>query len=187
MVQQPVETLSKGYKRRVGLAQAILHDPPVLVLDEPTDGLDPNQKAEVRDLIRAMAPDKAVILSTHILEEVDEVCTRTVLIAEGKVLADETPERLRSRDALYRAVRVECAAPEGEVRAAFEAIAGVGRVEVEAADARVCALVVPEDRALLAERVDGVCRDKGWAVHTLEVENGSLVRVFHDLTRGGAR
>jgi ABC-2 type transport system ATP-binding protein len=91
---QPVETLSKGFKRRVGLAQALLHDPPVLVLDEPTDGLDPNQKREVRALIQRMAPDKAIVISTHLLEEVDAVCTRAMVIAHGKVLADATPAEL---------------------------------------------------------------------------------------------
>jgi ABC-2 type transport system ATP-binding protein len=91
---QPVETLSKGFKRRVGLAQALLHDPPVLVLDEPTDGLDPNQKHEVRRLIARMAPDKAIVISTHILEEVDAVCTRAIVIARGRIVADATPQAL---------------------------------------------------------------------------------------------
>jgi len=91
---QTVETLSKGFKRRVGLAQALLHDPPVLVLDEPTDGLDPNQKHEVRNLIARMAPQKAIVISTHILEEVDAVCTRAIIIARGKVVADGTPAEL---------------------------------------------------------------------------------------------
>lgn len=93
---QPIETLSKGFKRRVGLAQSLLHDPPVLVLDEPTDGLDPNQKHEVRELIRRMAPEKAIVISTHILEEVDAVCTRAIIIAHGKVLADSTPKALEA-------------------------------------------------------------------------------------------
>ncbi|MBU6497423.1 MAG: ABC transporter ATP-binding protein [Rhodospirillales bacterium] len=91
---QPVETLSKGFKRRVGLASALLHDPPVLVLDEPTDGLDPNQKHEVRTLIARMAPQKAIIISTHILEEVDAVCTRAIVIARGRIVADATPKAL---------------------------------------------------------------------------------------------
>jgi ABC-2 type transport system ATP-binding protein len=94
---QPVETLSKGFKRRVGLAQALLHDPPVLVLDEPTDGLDPNQKHEVRTLIARMAPQKAIVISTHILEEVDAVCTRAMIIAQGRVVADATPGELEKR------------------------------------------------------------------------------------------
>ena len=95
--KQTIETLSKGYKQRVGFAQALLHDPPVLVLDEPTDGLDPNQKNEVRALIRSMAAEKAVILSTHILEEVDALCTRVIIISRGKVVVDETPAQLRAR------------------------------------------------------------------------------------------
>lgn len=90
----PIETLSKGFRRRVGLAQALLHDPDVLVLDEPTDGLDPNQKHEVRALIQRMAHDKAIIISTHILEEVDAVCTRAIVIAAGRVVADATPAEL---------------------------------------------------------------------------------------------
>jgi ABC-2 type transport system ATP-binding protein len=94
---QPVETLSKGFKRRVGLAQALLHNPPVLVLDEPTDGLDPNQKHEVRALIERMAPEKAIVISTHILEEVDAVCTRAIVIARGRVVADGTPAELETR------------------------------------------------------------------------------------------
>jgi ABC-2 type transport system ATP-binding protein len=94
---QTIETLSKGFKRRVGLAQALLHDPPALVLDEPTDGLDPNQKHEVRQLIRRMAPEKAIIISTHILEEVEAVCTRAVIIASGRIVADDTPAELQTR------------------------------------------------------------------------------------------
>jgi ABC-2 type transport system ATP-binding protein len=95
---QLVETLSKGFKRRVGLAQALLHDPPVLVLDEPTDGLDPNQKHEVRRLIERMAPDKAIVISTHILEEVDAVCSRAIVIANGRIVADATPRQLAERN-----------------------------------------------------------------------------------------
>ena len=94
---QPVETLSKGFKRRVGLAQALLHDPEVLILDEPTDGLDPNQKREVRKLIADMRADKAIIISTHILEEVDAVCTRAIVIANGRIVADATPAELEKR------------------------------------------------------------------------------------------
>jgi len=94
---QTIETLSKGYKQRVGFAQALIHNPPALILDEPTDGLDPNQKNEVRALIKNMAAEKAVILSTHILEEVDAICTRVIIIARGRVVADETPAALRAR------------------------------------------------------------------------------------------
>jgi ABC-2 type transport system ATP-binding protein len=108
--RQTIETLSKGYKQRVGFAQALLHDPPVLVLDEPTDGLDPNQKNEVRALIKSMAVEKAVILSTHILEEVEAICTRVIIISQGRVVADETPAQLQARqpgarlDAIFRSL-----------------------------------------------------------------------------------
>jgi len=94
---QPIETLSKGFKRRVGLAQALMHDPPVLVLDEPTDGLDPNQKHEVRGLIARISPEKAIVISTHILEEVDAVCSRAIIIAGGRIVADSTPKELETR------------------------------------------------------------------------------------------
>jgi ABC-2 type transport system ATP-binding protein len=97
VLDQATETLSKGFKRRVGLAQAILHDPDVLILDEPTDGLDPNQKHEVRELIRSMAADKLIVISTHILEEVEAVCSRAIIIADGRVLVDETPLALAAR------------------------------------------------------------------------------------------
>lgn len=97
VLEQAIETLSKGFKRRVGLAQALLHDPQVLILDEPTDGLDPNQKHEVRTLINAMSKDKIIVISTHILEEVDAVCNRAIIIAAGRILADDTPQALAAR------------------------------------------------------------------------------------------
>jgi ABC-2 type transport system ATP-binding protein len=97
VMNQPIETLSKGFKRRVGFAQAILHDPDILILDEPTDGLDPNQKYQVRELIKEMARDKAIIISTHILEEVEAVCSRAVIIAAGRVVFDDTPEKLKAK------------------------------------------------------------------------------------------
>jgi ABC-2 type transport system ATP-binding protein len=92
---QTIETLSKGYRRRVGLAQALIHDPPVLILDEPTDGLDPNQKHEVRQLINSIAKHKCIIVSTHILEEVEAICSRMIIIARGKILVDSTPDALK--------------------------------------------------------------------------------------------
>ena len=111
VLQQTIETLSKGFKRRVGLAQAIVHDPKVLILDEPTDGLDPVQKHEVRTLISEIAREKTIIISTHILEEVDAVCTRAMIIARGRLVADDTPAGLRSR------------APSGRLDDVFRAIA----------------------------------------------------------------
>src|SRR6185437_4636098 len=106
VLHQPIETLSKGYRRRVGVAQALLHDPEVLILDEPTDGLDPNQKHEMRGLISGMAKDKAIVISTHLLEEVEAICTRAVIIARGKMVADGTPEELSQRSRYYNAVSI---------------------------------------------------------------------------------
>jgi ABC-2 type transport system ATP-binding protein len=111
VLHQSIDTLSKGFRRRVGLAQAILHDPKVLILDEPTDGLDPIQKHEVRTLISEMSRDKIIVISTHILEEVDAVCTRAIIIARGKVVADDTPSGLRAR------------APSGRLDDVFRAVA----------------------------------------------------------------
>ena len=121
VLNQATETLSKGFKRRVGLAQAILHDPDVLILDEPTDGLDPNQKHEVRELIRSMSADKLVVISTHILEEVQAVCTRAIIIAHGKLLVDDTPAALAAEgggdlDVVFR--RITQAGADGEREAA---------------------------------------------------------------------
>jgi ABC-2 type transport system ATP-binding protein len=109
VLDQSTDTLSKGFKRRVGLAQAILHDPAVLILDEPTDGLDPNQKHEVRELIRSMSAEKLIVISTHILEEVEAVCTRAMIIADGRLLVDETPQALAAQgdgdlDAVFRRI-----------------------------------------------------------------------------------
>ena len=109
VLDQRIETLSKGYRRRVGLAQAIVHDPEVLILDEPTDGLDPNQKHEVRELIGAMAKDKIIVISTHLLEEVEAVCNRAIIIAHGKILADDTPDALIRRSRFHNAVTLSFA------------------------------------------------------------------------------
>ena len=98
VMHQPIGTLSKGYRRRVGLAQTLVHDPPVLILDEPTDGLDPNQKHEVRQLIKRLAKEKCIIISTHILEEVDAICNRIVIISQGRIREDSTPDDLRKRE-----------------------------------------------------------------------------------------
>jgi ABC-2 type transport system ATP-binding protein len=116
VMHQPIGTLSKGYRRRVGLAQALANDPPVLILDEPTDGLDPNQKHDVRQLIKKLAPKKSIIISTHLLEEVDAVCNRIVIINRGRILVDSTPKELRAKegselDRVFRKLTTRRAAP----------------------------------------------------------------------------
>src|SRR4051794_13076390 len=114
VLNQPIETLSKGFQRRVGGAQALLHDPPVLVLDDPTNGLDPNQKHEMRSIIRTMQPEKAIVISTHLLDEVEAVCSRAIIIARGRVLADDAPIALAARAPRHNAARLKVvAAAEG--------------------------------------------------------------------------
>ena len=130
VLNQSIDTLSKGFKRRVGLAQAILHDPEVLVLDEPTDGLDPNQKHEVRTLIRNMASEKAIILSTHILEEVQAVCTRAMIIAKGKVVTDGTPADLEGQSPTHNTVLLTIRGCDVyEVQGRLTNVNGVNKVE----------------------------------------------------------
>jgi ABC-2 type transport system ATP-binding protein len=136
---RPIETLSKGFKRRVGLAQAILLDPEVLILDEPTDGLDPNQKHEVRDLLANMAGDKVIVISTHILEEVEAVCSRAIVIGKGRLLADAPPQQLQARSRYHGAVTCVVAAQEAErAIGLIKGLSAVAQVEAEnASDARV--------------------------------------------------
>jgi len=184
VLEQPIDTLSKGFKRRVGLAQALLHDPPVLILDEPTDGLDPNQKHEVRALINALAPDKAIVLSTHLLEEVDAVCTRAIVIASGKILADATPLSLAARSRFHNAVRVALAGSVRDAALSLQRLPGVASVEETAEPEGTALLVFPrEGRAILGEITDLV-RTAGWPIRTLRVERGRLDDVFRSITGG---
>ena len=195
VLEQPIETLSKGFKRRVGLAQSILHDPEVLILDEPTDGLDPNQKHEVRSLIREMAPRKAIILSTHLLEEVDAVCSRAVIISAGRIVSDGTPEELHARAAGHNAVTLTLRGVDAETaRAALRAVAGVREVEAEGADgeaggedstadsAGVRLRVHPRDGRAIAVEVSRAAREHGWQVEGLTVDRGRLEEVFRAIT-----
>ena len=187
VLEKPIETLSKGFKRRVGLAQAILHDPPVLILDEPTDGLDPNQKHEVRELIRAMAPDKVIVLSTHILEEVEAVCSRAVIIAGGRLVFDGTPQALMARSALHNAVTISIETADMEhARGAISQLAGVASVQIlQHQENRATLQVLARDGVALAAPVSALSRDQGWQVHGLSVERGRLDDVFRDITRAG--
>jgi len=188
VLHQTLDTLSKGYKRRVGLAQAILHDPEVLILDEPTDGLDPNQKFEVRELISEMSDDKAIILSTHILEEVDAVCSRTVVIAGGRVVADGTPADLEARSEWHNAVSLSLSGvPESDVRSALSNVGGVKSIEIlgngDRAD-QLDVVVFPSGNQSLAADVADILKQRGWHASKLHVERGRLDDVFRDITLG---
>ena len=179
VVQQSIDTLSKGFKRRVGLAQAILHDPKVLVLDEPTDGLDPNQKHEVRALIQAMAKDKTIIVSTHILEEVHAVCNRAIIIARGKVLADDTPAALEARSRFHQAVSLSADNAQA-ARDVLVRIGDVAAVEIDAQDQRVTAFPRP-GKAIFGAVVDALT-SSGIQVREIALEQGRLDEVFRQIT-----
>ena len=183
VLRQPIETLSKGYKRRVGFAQAILHDPEVLIMDEPTDGLDPNQKRLVRDLIRDMVAEKAIVISTHILEEVDAVCNRVVMIAGGRLLADGTPASMRARARDHNALLLRVVPDKLEpARAKIQSIDGVDSVEtVTRRDGTVLMRVPAEARTKAAEIVAALGAD-GIVVEELINEVGMLDDVFYDIT-----
>jgi ABC-2 type transport system ATP-binding protein len=177
---KPIETLSKGYKRRVGLAQAILHDPEILILDEPTDGLDPNQKHQVRELISEMSADKAIVISTHILEEVSAVCSRAVIIAEGKIVFDGSPDDLAGRSPTHNAVTVRVAGAASEIIAQFEGLDAVEKIE--AADDGNRLIIIPKDGAPIIENVSALVRAKGIEVEEIYVDRGQLDDVFRLLT-----
>ncbi len=186
VLQQSIDTLSKGYKRRVGLAQALLHDPEVLILDEPTDGLDPNQKHEVRALINEMASEKAIVISTHLLEEVDAVCSRAIIIARGRIVADGTPRELEARSRFHNAVRVTVRGiAAAELEKALGQISGVAEVTTAAigADAVRCTLIPTDGKALLTE-VSQHVQASNWAVDEFGLESGRLEDVFRSITIG---
>jgi ABC-2 type transport system ATP-binding protein len=183
VMHQPIETLSKGYRRRVGVAQALLHDPDVIILDEPTDGLDPNQKYEMRKIITAMRPEKAIIISTHLLEEVEAVCSRAIIIARGRVLADGTPTELAERSRHHNAVRVSMAGGiDPNIRAEMAALPGVAVVKPVSDPEGDGLIVFPRDgRPVVAEIAD-LARGRGWTITSLRVERGRLDDVFREIT-----
>jgi ABC-2 type transport system ATP-binding protein len=182
VLEQTIETLSKGFRRRVGLAQAIVHDPPVLILDEPTDGLDPNQKHEVRTLINDMARDKIIVISTHILEEVDAVCTRAIIIARGRIVADNTPADLAVKSRYYNAVSVQLDQPSqlAALRTALAALPSVAEVEVSEREGRVTAL--PRGGATILPAVAELGTAQGFKFKELHLESGRLDEVFRSIT-----
>ena len=181
VAHKPIETLSKGFKRRVGLAQAILHDPPILVMDEPTDGLDPNQKHEVRELIREMAKDKAILISTHILEEVDAICDRAIIIAHGSLLFDGTPRQLVAMSSLHNAVRISF---EGDIpTAARDYLGRLDEVaEVIGSTGANQLTVLPGNGASIVRQVTHLARDEDWQIEEVFVETGQLDEVFRRIT-----
>jgi len=175
VLRQSIDTLSKGYKHRTCLAQALIHDPEVLIMDEPTDGLDPNQKHEVRNLIRDLGKKKAIVFSTHILEEVDAACTRAIIIDRGRIVANGTPEELRDMSALAGAVTLSAHG------ASAEKLAELGRVE----DLGGAFRIYPKDKRNAAELARGVVEmvaRENWKVEGMYSERGELDEVFRRIT-----
>lgn len=189
VLEQTIETLSKGYKRRVGMAQALLHDPEILIMDEPTDGLDPNQKHEVRTLIKNMATKKAIIISTHILEEVDAVCSRAIIIAAGRLLFDGTPADLQARSDMHNAVTLQLnRSVAADAQAALQNLDHVDRVEqLHEAGTQVTLLAVPRDGHEIITPISHCIHEHNWAVSSLRVESGRLDDVFRQITQPHAR
>lgn len=178
---QPIETLSKGFKRRVGLAQAILHNPQVLLLDEPTDGLDPNQKHEVRQLIQNMSDDRIILISTHILEEVDALCTRATIIASGKVVADETPEELLQRSRYHHAVTLKLEQPAC-YQTDIQALQAVSATEINLETEEITVFAHKGESIFLPLQQKAL--QENWPVESIQLESGRLDEVFRHITTG---
>ncbi len=184
---QSIETLSKGFRHRTCLAQSIIHDPEILILDEPTDGLDPNQKHEVRALIKRMGRDKAIIFSTHILEEVEAACTRAIIIDRGSVIADGTPDELKAKAQNAGAVLLRASGLAGTgIQQELEKLTEAKKViVVESGDDYIEARVVPAKGKgnELSPAVFKLCKDKGLEIQELRVEQGRLDELFREITK----
>lgn len=183
---QAIDTLSKGYRHRTCLAQAIIHDPEVLILDEPTDGLDPNQKDVVRNLIKEMGKTKCIIFSTHILEEVEACCSRAIIIDQGRIVADGTPDELRRRATRAGNVHVKIEGASGSsLRQELASLRHAGSVEGESTDHGFTGIVKPKGRAaqgVLPGEIYSLCHSKGLQLLELHEDEGRLDDMFRELT-----
>ena len=179
VLRKRIDTLSKGFKRRVGLAQALIHDPKVLILDEPTDGLDPNQKHQVRELITNLSRDKIIIISTHILEEVGALCTRALIIARGQILKDSTPSDLLAESRYHGAVVLELEEAR-DLSSALEQLPAISAVEADADGKRFIAITKSGQDGLAAVRA--MCGQQQLPVRALFTEPGRLDEVFRTIT-----
>ncbi len=177
---QTIGTLSKGYRQRVCFSQAILHDPPVLIMDEPTDGLDPNQKHLVRNMIREMASRKAIVISTHILEEVEAVCSRAIIIANGRIVANGSPAELKARSNLHGAVELTVKQPEEAIYRELSGLPSAARVEQDGPQYTI----YPRNPERLFTDVTQLVRQHDWHPTGLKHIEGRLEDVFRELTLG---
>jgi ABC-2 type transport system ATP-binding protein len=181
VLNKKVETLSKGYCRRLGIAQALIHDPKVLILDEPTDGLDPNQKHQVRQLIHDLSEDKIVVVSTHILEEVSAVCSRAMILAQGSIVFDGTPDELAAMSEHHNAVKIRLSETKQSVIRRLESLPLVSSVE---SDELGNIEVFPVDGEAILASVNAVLHEEGCQIEALHVETGQLDDVFRKVTNG---
>ena len=184
---QTINTLSKGFKQRVCFAQSIIHDPEYMILDEPTDGLDPNQKHEVRLMIRQMSADKAIILSTHILDEMEAVCTRALIISKGRIVADDTPSGLKLKSSVHGAVVMTLRNGESQkLLTLMDGIEGVKRSKIlEKSEDAFTVRIFPEDSAIpIADRILPVLSENKYEIKSLFVEQGRIDEVFRTITMG---
>ncbi len=180
VAEQIIGTLSKGYRQRVGFAQAIIHDPPVLILDEPTDGLDPNQKKEVRDIIRGLSKNKAIILSTHILEEMEAVCNRVIIINDGKIVMNSTPEKLLRQSPYYNNIHIYFKkSPPAGLQKNIETIVGVKKITVlNDKEFRI----QPQEKENLFFRIMTLLKTKNIEIDGIFQHRGKAEEVFRELT-----
>lgn len=180
ILNQNIDTLSKGYKRRVALAQAILHDPEILILDEPTDGLDPNQKSEVRELIKLMAKDKSIIISTHILEEVQAICNRAIIIANGHIVGSGTPEELSRTSPGHNSVVIKLHTPP--VDKLIGDIMKIKDVDTINMEGEATIIVFPKKGLPIQPQISEIIRTKKYPVEEIFKKTGSLDDAFKSLT-----
>jgi len=182
--KQLIETLSKGYRQRTCLAQSLLHDPPVLLLDEPTDGLDPNQKYEVRKLISQLKEDRTILVSTHILEEVEAICTRAIILSEGKIVGDGTPEELLSKSVYHNAINLKISVkPNQNVQQILLGIPSVERVEIQSSNHQTLSFVILAKQGQpILEEVKERLDQQNIKIVEMYVEKGRLDEVFRQMT-----
>ena len=185
--KQIIDTLSKGFRQRTCLAQALIHDPPVLILDEPTDGLDPNQKHEVRELIRRMSEERTILVSTHILEEVEAVCTRALIISEGRLEGLGTPDELLSQSIYRNAITLSVSGVNAETLLedlnGLEQVYSVERLE-DMPNGAITVRVFPKDRESISSELEKFLKKKKMSIEQFFVERGRLDEVFRKLTLG---
>ena len=182
VLMQPIETLSKGFKRRVGLAQALIHDPKVLIMDEPTDGLDPNQKHHVRTLINSLSESKIVVISTHILEEVTAVCNRALIIAQGKLLINTTPDKLLTQSRYQNTLSLY--SENEDLLTDIKTMPGVKSLEYDTLSKRWLVFVKKDAKMSVYQQLEGWISNRTPKVNDLRIEHGRLDDVFRKITEG---